>query len=265
MPSTSAQPHDEPLTVPSRLNTALEARAVIERLTIDWLTPVLRTYPSGDGHSVLFLPGFTSTDRATQPMRSLFQRLGYRTYRWRLGRNKGPTERIAPGLIALIERVIERADGPISLVGWSLGGLYARELARAYPTQVRQVITLGSPIQMKRGDRSAASLIWDRVEHRHVSFGYLDQREPERPPLTMPATSVFTRTDGVVGWRTCLIQETGRSQNVEVWGSHSGLGFNPAALYVVADRLAQPVDDWQRFRIPMVMRTMFPLQRTRQN
>lgn len=241
---------------------SLEFRAVGERLSFEAISPLLRAFPTGDGHSVLVLPGFTTTDTSTYPMRRLFYDLGYRTYRWRLGRNKGPTERIVPGLLRLIERIIDRADGPISIVGWSLGGIYARELARHYPDDVRQVITLGSPITMTAGDRSTATWLWEYFEPRFVEFVHLDIPESEREPLSMPATSVFTSSDGVINWRTSLIDETDHSQNVEVWGSHGGLGYNPSALYVVADRLAQPADDWQRFRLPLAARGAYPWQRT---
>lgn len=250
-----------PLRPPSMVNTALELRVPFEWASMRVASPVMRRFPRGDGHSVLFLPGFTATDASTRQMRALFQHLGYRTYRWRLGRNKGPTERIAPRLLTLAERVIERADGPISIVGWSLGGLFARELARRYPDNMRQIITLGSPVNLAGDDRTRASELWDRVKPRHVDFLRLDVPPADRPALPAPTTSIFTRSDGVVYWKSCVIPRSETTENVEVWGTHSGLAFNPSVMYVIADRLAQPADTWRHFSVPWFARASFPCQR----
>jgi pimeloyl-ACP methyl ester carboxylesterase len=191
-------------------------RAFVE---FGWFTvaagPLLASVPRGDGHRVLVLPGFLADDHSTRPMRWFLRRLGYRVSGWRVGRNLGPTDRI-------IARVHERfeqlsADGaPMSLVGWSLGGIYARELARLSPAAVRQVITLGSPIGLT--DRAA--------------------------PIPVPSTAIFTRADGVVAWRSSRQLPGARAESIEVPGSHCGLGHNPSALRVIAHRLAQPDGAW---------------------
>jgi hypothetical protein len=82
--------------------------------------------------------------------------------------------------------------------------------------------------------------------------------EDERVPLTVPATSIYSRTDGVVRWHTCIDTQGPLKENIEVRGSHSGLGFNPAVLYVIANRLAQPEDDWRPFEAPPFLRRLFP-------
>ncbi len=242
---------------PHSLYTALEARVAIEFPLWQALRPALEYLPRGDGHPVLVLPGFTAADRSTAPLRSLLRRLGYRTYGWKLGANLGPTPRIVEGLDRRFRHIEEREGRPVSIVGWSLGGLFARELARTYPDSVRQVITLGSPIQMRPGDRSAASSRWESLSDLHDSEVIAVMSQPDRVPLAMPSTSVYTRSDGIVHWRTCLVTKTPISQNVEVFGSHCGLGFNPSVALVVADRLAQPADDWRRFRPPFWARTAF--------
>ncbi|MEM9133206.1 MAG: alpha/beta hydrolase [Actinomycetota bacterium] len=245
------------LAGPHSLYTALEARVAVEYPLWQALRPMLEQLPRGDGHPVLVLPGFTAADRSTAPLRSLLRRLGYRTYGWKLGANLGPTPHIVEGLDRRFRHIEEREGRPISLVGWSLGGLFARELARTYPGNVRQVITLGSPIRMSPGDRSAASSRWESLSELHDAEVIDMMSQRDRPPLPVPTTSVYTRSDGIVHWRTCLECKGPLSENVEVYGSHCGLGFNPSVALVVTDRLAQPADEWQRFRPPFWARTAF--------
>ncbi len=221
--------------------------------------PWLNRLPRGDGHPVLVLPGFGASDRSTGPLRRLLRRLGYRTYSWRLGRNIGPTPEIVQGLVERLERVRRSNDAAVSVIGWSLGGIYARRMARQFPESVRQVITMGSPIRMVEGDRSAASGSWDAVRHLHDPDVVAQaRREAHPPPQPVPTTAIYTRTDGIVWWKTCLVVPGPTSENVEVYGSHTGLGFNTSAVYVVADRLAQPASEWRPFRAPLWLRPAFP-------
>lgn len=244
---------------PSMVWTALEVRAVAERSAMTVARPWLRRLPRGDGHPVLVLPGFVAGDQSTAPLRRSLRDLDYRTFAWRLGTNVGPTPDIVGGMVERLDRIVSK-HGRASIVGWSLGGIYARELARQFPDHVRQVITLGSPVQMVAGDRSAASRTWDTFEHRHDPDVTARRAVPdaEREPLEVPATSVYTRTDGVVYWRTCLIESGPAGENIEVYGSHCGLGFNPSVVYAVADRLAQPAGEWRPFRSPLLLRGAFP-------
>ncbi len=263
---TAGAPPGDPMTAtearveaPSAVLTALEVRAVAERGAMAAALPLLQRLPRGDGHPVLVLPGFVASDRSTAPLRRLLRDLGYAPFGWKLGQNLGPTPEIVAGMLARFERIATHHDQPVSVVGWSLGGIYGRELARRYPEAVRQVVTLGSPIHMRPGDRSAASRSWRAVRDRHDP-AVLDRSIPEmeRPPLRVPATSVYTRSDGIVHWTTCLIESTTTSENVEVYGSHCGLGFNPWSVYVVADRLAQERGHWSPFRAPLWLRGGYP-------
>lgn len=223
-------------------------------------SPALRLVGRGDRHPVLVLPGFTASDLSTVPLRATIRGQGYWAHGWRLGRNIGPTTRIVDGLSARLEAIHGRHDRPVSLVGWSLGGIYARHLARTHPDQVRQVITLGSPFRMVDGDRSAAQPLWDSLRHLHDGeLDLLAEREDQRPPLQVPATAIYTRTDGVVRWHTCIERPGPRSESIEVFGSHSGLGVNPAAVWAVLDRLRQPVDRWRHFQAPWFLRHLYPL------
>ncbi|MGH1492244.1 MAG: esterase/lipase family protein [Acidimicrobiales bacterium] len=250
--------NDSPASGPRKIYTALEARAALEYPLWTLSAPLLRNLPSGDGHPVLVLPGFTAADRSTVPLRRFLRSLGYRTYGWKLGPNLGPTPHVVDGLSERLESIVERNDRAISIVGWSLGGIFGRELARDHPDSVRQVITLGSPIRMQPGDRSAASALWDSLSDIHDPDAIERMMNLNRSPMTVPTTSVYSRSDGIVHWKTCLQPKGFIAENVEVFGSHCGLGFNPSAAMVIADRLAQPEGQWRRFRPPIWARSAFP-------
>lgn len=195
------------------------------------LAPLLTLAPRGDGHPVLVLPGYLASDLSTVPLRGMLGRLGYQALGWRLGRNVGPTDAVVDGLTRAVDEIGEAHGRPLSIVGWSLGGVFGRELARRYPDRVRQVISLGSPF-------GALSLSAD--------------------PLTVPSTAVYTRSDGIVAWQTTVQPTDERSENVEVRGSHCGLGVNPAAIFAIADRLAQREGRWAPFRPPLALRRWYP-------
>jgi pimeloyl-ACP methyl ester carboxylesterase len=220
--------------------------------------PLLRrTAPRGDGHPVLVLPGLMAADSSTRALRGYLRRIGYHVHGWRLGRNRGPTREAVEGMGARLDALLERHGRKVSVIGWSLGGIYAREMARLRPDDVRQVITLGSPFNMKDGDESRAHSTYQRFAHLHIDAGRL-RSGGTAVPLSVPATSVYTKHDGIVSWRTCLDEVSPQSENVAVFGAHAGLGHNPMALWVIADRLAQPEGAWKPFVPPRGTRHLFP-------
>ncbi len=201
---------------------ALEGpRASFEAATLGPALPLLLSAPRGDGHPVLVLPGFGASDASTFALRGYLRERGYAAHGWRQGRNRGPTAGLEQRLLARIAALRERHQRRVSLVGWSLGGVFARELARRVPDAVRQVITLASPFR----DRRMAS--------------------PEPPPV--PCTAIYSESDGVVGGRVCRERESALTENIRVASSHFGMGFHPLVLYAVADRLAQPEGAWKPF------------------
>ncbi len=243
---------------PPKIYTALESRSALELLTWRASRRFLRSLRRGDGHPVLVLPGFTATDGSTLEMRALLRRLGYRTYGWKLGTNLGPTPNVVEGLEERLIYISEREGQPVTVIGWSLGGIYARHLARRHPKLVRQVITMGSPFRMLPGDPSAARRVWNSVASFHDQTAMARMAEANSELLPVPSTSIYTRTDGIVHWKNCLETRGPRSENVEVFGSHCGLGFNPSVAMVVADRLAQDQGSWKRFRAPVWAAAAFP-------
>jgi pimeloyl-ACP methyl ester carboxylesterase len=236
--------HESTDLAPGLVRMALEMRAPWELGVALASFPFLRSAPQGDGHPVLVFPGLAAGDVTTLVMRSFMNDLGYKAYAWEQGLNFGPR----PGVLeACIERVRQlRAEHgqKVSLVGWSLGGVYAREIAKILPDDVRLVISLGSPFSGSPKATNAwrvYQLVSGEKEVDPERFAALR----ERPPV--PTTSIFSRTDGVVAWQCSLEEETATSENIEVHASHVGMGMNPTALYAIADRLAQPEGNWRRF------------------
>ncbi len=256
---TQAPGEHGPIGRPSNLLTVMESRAMIELAAFVAASPALRCMGRGDRHPVLVLPGFAATDRSTEPLRWFLRNQGYWTHGWSLGRNLGPTRQVLDGIETRLAYVYGRHRRPVSVIGWSLGGIYGRSLARRYPEMVRDVITLGSPFRMAKTDRSAAEPLWRMIEH---TFGKeadeFFQPEHLRDPLAVPATAMYTRGDGIVKWYTCIESAGPRRESIEVRGSHSGLGFNPAALLAIADRLRQPEGTWRPFVPPMPLRRLYP-------
>ena len=222
------------MALPQTARLALEARAGPEAVSLAACWPwLVRAVPRGDGHPVLVLPGWLTNDLSTQALCHFLRRIGYRAYGWKLGRNRGPRREVVEAVEGRLRSLAERHGEPVSLVGWSLGGVYARELARHRPHVVRSLITLASPLRGSVGQGVAE--VFDR------ELGPAPRTRPEA------MTSLYSRSDGVVPWRACLLDESARHENVELSSSHCGMGHHPAALYVIADRLAQAKETWQPF------------------
>lgn len=232
---------------PSLFNILGEGRAMYELAASYLAAPVLRQAPRGDAHPVLVLPGFLASDFSTRFLRRFLGEQGFSAHPWKLGRNFGPREGVEDAMEERMLELFHRHGRKVSLVGWSLGGIYARELARRAPGAVRSVISLGSPFT---GD-PRANHSWRVFEW--ASGMKLDEIPEERfehlrrtPPV--PTTSIYSKTDGVAAWQCCLERTGPQAENIQVEASHLGLGFNPVVLYAVADRLAQPEGQWQPFR-----------------
>jgi pimeloyl-ACP methyl ester carboxylesterase len=232
------------LRAPGALLLALEGRAPLEFGATLAAWPLLKSAPRGDGHAVIVFPGLGAGDLTTTPLRGFLSSHGYDTYGWDLGLNFGPRHGVLKRGIERVQKIHEDTGRTVTLIGWSLGGIYAREFAKALPDHVRGVITLGTPFA---GDPKATNA-WRLYEF--ASGHKLDDPEllahlKEAPPV--PTTSIFSRTDGVVAWPLSLQRESAHAENIEVVASHIGLGMNPVALYAIADRLAQAEGDWSRF------------------
>jgi pimeloyl-ACP methyl ester carboxylesterase len=234
------------LSPPSWLLMLAEPRALFEFNSSLLLSPLLMQAPRGDGHPVLALPGFLASDLSMAPMRRYLKELGYEPHAWNMGRNLGGVYSKRRALRELLTSIYESAGRKVSVVGWSLGGVYARDLALQAPDMVRSVITLGSPFANDIRATNATRL------YELVSGEGVDDvpglREAIAGDLPVPATSIYSRTDGIVNWRTSLLRPSATAENIEVhFASHLGIGVNPAALWAVADRLAQPEGEFRHF------------------
>jgi pimeloyl-ACP methyl ester carboxylesterase len=254
------QPHKDLLdhsSKPSRMLFLAEGRAIYDAAGMLPMLALKRHLPQGDDHPVLVLPGFLASSRTTKPLRKFIQDLGYRAHRWKLGYNMGYSMRLHYGMRDRVTELVNRYDRKISLVGWSLGGVYARELAREMPDIVRQVISMGSPF---RGHPQSSNIekifnLFSETPYDRIPQEFL-QNMAEPPPV--PTTALYSRGDGIVAWQSTVeISERADVENIHVGGAHMGLGFNPRALYAIADRIAQPEGGWQRFRPPLPLRPLF--------
>nr|WP_211696121.1 alpha/beta fold hydrolase [Mycobacterium spongiae] len=232
-------------------------RAVIEFGQMIATMPLRGTLPSGDGHPVLVLPGLLAGDGSTVPLRRLLDSLGYCAHGWGLGLNIGPTHKVVSGISDRLAELHARYDAPVSLIGWSLGGIFARTLARRHPSAVRQVITLGSPFRIGHEGQSRAAATFRWFTHLHAER-HAFPLESEAEPMPVPATSIYSRYDGMVAWQTCIDATSARAENIAVLSSHVGYGHHPAALWAITDRLAQPRGTWTPFRPPALLRPLFP-------
>src|SRR2546428_8589432 len=234
------------LRPPSRALMFLEGRALSELGAFVGALPLLSLAPRGDGHPVLVLPGLVASDVSTRPLRAFLKTRGYAVSGWRQGRNLGLREGVQHAMVDLVHELHDTYGQKVSLVGWSLGGLYARQLAKMMPGRVRSVITLGSPFAA--GPK--ATNAWRVYE---MASGRRADEEDSRfggslssaPPV--PTTAIFSRTDGICAWQGCMEKTSAQSESIEVESSHCGMGHHPAVVYAIADRLAQPEGKWVPF------------------
>jgi len=237
------------LTLPSTLLSLLEPlRSAVEFGAYLPSQPLIKSL--GDGHAVLVLPGFMAGDASTLPLRRSLKNWGYKPRRWRQGVNLGPDLKanMEELLDQRLEDVFQRTEKKVSIIGWSLGGIYARELARKNPDKVRQVITLGSPLS---GNAKGTKVwkLYEALTGKHFDDGDLEERMQQlaEPIHGIPITSIYSRSDGLVAPEATQIIKEPLKQNIQVMGSHIGMGHHPFIHYLIADRLEQAENSWQPF------------------
>ena len=222
-----------------------EPRAIVELQSFYLTRVLLKRLPKGDGHPVIVFPGFFGSDVSTGPLRKLLQDLGYSTYGWGLGRNLLYNHRRENEMRRLVKNIHEKEGRKVSLVGWSLGGLFAREVAKTEPDSVRCVMSLGTPIA-GQSDLTNAGDIFKTLNgtpkdpriNRFAEFA-------KSPP--MPTSSIYSKTDGIVAWEASVQRDEPSTENIIVPASHLGLGVNPLVMVVIADRLRQQEGAWKPF------------------
>lgn len=247
-------------TPPKTIYAICEApRAIHELLSLMLAGRWLSSLPGGDCQPLMALPGFGASDRSTRFIRRYAGDWGYDVRGWNLGRNLYPTDtRGLDGVLDFMDEVTEHVGENLhaikretgqktSLVGWSLGGIYSRQVAAAYPDLVRQVITLGTPYGDPR-----ANFLWSVI--RRIA----DSPDPTADdldrwiaratvPVDVPVSVIWSRSDGIVPPEIATRPESNISENIQVPSSHTGFIVNPLVIYLLADRLRQPEHNWQPF------------------
>lgn len=222
-------------------------RAAMEYALHQFATPS-KAAP-GDGHPVVIFPGLGADGTSVSILRTHCQELGYEAFDWGQGFNTGPRGKLDSWLAELADQIsaqLAKHAQPATLIGWSLGGLYARELGKLLAPDLRQVITIATPFNGSADDHSAGWL-------SSVLGGSAASIDPAwierlRSPPPIPTTSIYSRSDGVVAWETCCHDKRSRLvQDIEVDGSHMGMGWNREVLNIVADRLGQPAGPWHPY------------------
>jgi hypothetical protein len=237
------------MDVPSKALLSLEIFRSLYEFGLGWILkfPLQFISPQGDGHPVMIIPGLGTSDISTYYLRNFLGGIGYRPYSWGLGRNIGPRNGVNQLLDQLNDRIVEISEEcnnqPVSIIGWSLGGIYGREIAKKMPNSVRQVITLGTPFKGDAGGTNLSFLY--EILSKDRGFKDIETVKKISLPPPVPFTSLYSKTDGVVHWRCSLEDEGPHAENIEIPGaSHLGLGHNPISMYIIANRLAQHPEDW---------------------
>lgn len=240
---------------PHPLNSLLEARAFLEMALLPASLPLLMNAPRGDGHPVLLVPGFLAGESTLIALKLFLQNKGYDVHTWGLGRNVGFRSKHANALPQKIRYLHHVTGRKVSLVGWSLGGVFSFYGAESTQECVRSIITLGSPVSVDTaGSQSPSTMkaLYRLVSHRLGASAHMMQPRAkamrERRRLPIPTSCLYSLTDGVVPPQEATIDgDPSLHENIQVAGSHIGLGFNGIVLSIVANRLAQPELDWKPF------------------
>lgn len=234
---------------PSKILLGLEAARGIYEYSLGCLlnTPLQYISPKGDRHPVLVIPGLMGTDSSTQYIRNFLNNIGYNAQPWNMGRNLGPRsgmKKLLDDLVSKVENISESSGNePVSLIGWSLGGIYCREIAKVCPHLIRQVITMGSPF--KHIDKGISISRVYEMFSKDITYRDPIVIDKISQPPKVPFTSLYSRSDGVVHWKCSIEDETSISENIEIPGaSHLGMGYNPIVMYIIANRLTYTKENW---------------------
>jgi pimeloyl-ACP methyl ester carboxylesterase len=241
---------DENIRRPSLFWTMTEpARLMAEWLSVFATSPALLSAPKRQGRPVLVLPGFATSDTSTMMLRHYLNLLGYNANGWNLGSNfdQKTVGEHGERVIERLSEIYERTGQKVSLVGWSLGGIIAREIARHHPNMIRSVVTLGSPFT-GNPQANAISKIYEKMTGNEIASPAIRLRfSVGHRPLSVPSSAIFSKSDGIAAWKNCISETNDITENIEVHASHFGLVNNPGVFWAIADRLAQADDAWSPF------------------
>lgn len=225
--------------VPSRFATALEIRAPLDWASVVLRAPQLLLAPRGDGRPVMLLPGYGADESSMRPLQKYLDYLGYDTYDWSIGRNKGDVEGYIQRAGERVKALHADLDGaPVTLIGWSLGGVVARETARLFEPYVREVITMGTPII---GGPKYTAIGHRFAKQNGIDLDAFEIKVHERNSIGIrqPVTAIYSKSDGVVGWEACVDVYNPHARNLRVNSSHFGLGVSGKVWKLIAETLGR--------------------------
>ena len=225
-------------------------RALFELVCLLPAHVFLKRAPRGDGHPVITLPGYRSDDTAMLALRRYLARWGYAPYPWGLGANLGiGYQRIdyEKRMLEKLESIVEKHGEPATLIGWSQGGVIAREVTKQKPELVRQVIVLGSPLA-DAPEATTLFRILRRTSAEEITNELMSvMREVASPLPNVRCICIYSNSDGIVSADIAQDLVSPNVENIRVSSSHLGMAVNPVVLFIIADRLSQPEDDWKPF------------------
>ena len=214
---------------PTRADGLRELRAGWDMMRLAARTPELLRAPRGNGRAVMVVPGLQASDASLVPLRSFLAQRGHDVRPWGLGANTGDLDALLERTQASVRRLAEETGRAVNLVGWSLGGVYARETARDQPDTVHRIATFGTPLLGPR--YTLGHTFFPEAELRRIET-IIDERGQR--PIEVPLTAMYSRNDGIVDWRTCPDRQTPGAVNVEVSSSHIGMGLDPTVWMHIA-------------------------------
>ncbi len=222
-------------------------RAFLEFISSIFFRLFYKYKKKGDGHPVLVIPGFMGSGLSTSILRKFINKHGYHAYDWGLDRNLANFEDLE-FLSLKIEDLYKKHHKKVSLIGWSLGGVYARQLAKGNPEMVRQVITMGSPFNGATEPNNARWL-YEWIKRREGTDEITDDVLADLPnPAPVPTTAIYSKQDGIIPWQVCMENvEDETHQNIRISGSHLGFGWNPSAMKIIVDRLQYDAGNWRHY------------------
>ena len=225
------------LKAPSLMAMAGEGLTPFELTRLVAASPALALEARGSGEPVMVLPGLGASNTSTGLLRSYLSWLGYNVQGWTLGRNRGNVQELLPQVVDQVRKFHAQSGSKVNIVGWSLGGVLAREVARDYPETVRQVVTMGSPVVGGPKYTSMGALF----ERRGADLDKIEATiaARESTPISVPVTSIYSKRDGIVGWQASIDRHTEQVEHIEVRATHFGLGISPDVFQILARKLAK--------------------------
>ncbi len=213
---------DRPFAIPSWTQRSRELLVARELPRVLLSVPSLVRAPHGDGRILLTIPGFGAGDASLLPIRRFLSARQHDTRGWGLGRNTGDAELLLDKSLRVAQRLAHDSGKPVNLVGWSLGGVIAREIARDQPDIVHRIATIGTPLTGPRHTVASRSYSPEQLDHIDA---IIEQRRPR--PIQRPVLAVYSRNDGVVDWRTCIDNDTEGLNHHRSSSTHIGMGIDP--------------------------------------